>query len=132
MRKHSFSLFSTMLITITLHPIDARVLVPQPKSLPNSSEFGKFGVMQIQMYEKKYKAGLSPITVEDITSQNLKPDSDVTGRRLDVPWMARLCCRVQPHVGWNGYMEMAMECNNFFETSGILAMSIVDLDPSNP
>ncbi|KAJ8891388.1 hypothetical protein PR048_010904 [Dryococelus australis] len=87
--------------------VDARVQVPRPKLLLKYSKLGKFGVMQIKMYEKKYKAGVSVMF-------------------FGWPYYVVKCNHM------SGGMETAMGCNNFFETPCILLVPIVSQDPSNP
>lgn len=104
--------------------------VQRPANTPSSALIGSFGLRTVSFYTRTEKSGYSNITVEDITQQDLEPESAVVSRYLDTLWAAGTLLDVN-RTGWNGFMERAYGNTPSYEVSSVIPLPFVNLSPNN-
>ena len=100
-------------------------VIPRPKTMPDVSNLGKFGHIEIKRYTKPglKSTVLGPFETENEPSLSLKY---ITG--IHYTWLLRFPLSQSPN--WSGFMQASAQCNNF-EQSRVVVLPFVNLDPGN-
>ena len=90
------------------------------------------GITKVTVYPRPRVSGYSFLTAENLETIIQEPESARTGKQLDFLWIWNSWLHKSPVPGWNGFMDTVYNNNSSYNTSEILPLPFVNLDPSNP
>lgn len=105
--------------------VSSTIRVPRSKSFDLNGSFN----IPVLLYGKRANSGLKKVTVQ-VLSNEMSEQSVVSTRNL--LWLSTYTLDTVPLPGWSGYMHNCYDDRKDFETSYVLALPFIDVNPGNP
>ena len=90
------------------------------------------GLTKVTVYPLPRVFGYSFLTAENLETVIQEPESARTGKQVDFLWIWNSWLQKSPVPGWNEFMDTVYNNISSYNTSEILPLPFVNLDPSNP
>ena len=110
---------------------DNNIVVPRNLNIPSAEVIGSFGNVPLLSYCKPSVPGLQSITIVDLTTTSVKPQTLMFADALDTLWLAGYLVEKTPRTSWSGYMQVATSCGSY-DKSRIEVLPFINLDPTKP
>ena len=108
---------------------DNNIVVPRNLNIPSAEVIGSFGNVPLLSYCKPSVPGLQSITIVDLTTTSVKPQTLMFADALDTLWLAGYLVEKTPRTSWSGYMQVATSCGSY-DKSRIEVLPFINLDPT--